>query len=207
VGTALLGPQLRIWFAWKRTGYDYPNPIPKDFKAEHSGAAVYPLAIYPPASADPTAQYVGETEDLARRLRQYLRPRKTQRTEWRVKEYLDDQLKKGARIELHTFDFERFEILIGEDSVLVSTFELFDQFKRKMMENFAILAKPRNCTILNLAIDPISKKLRKAGKVRKLLRSAEGRRQLLQDRDVKTILDIAKRRGHHPNKSPRSEKP
>jgi hypothetical protein len=91
-------------------------------------------------------------------------------------------------------EFEQFEIVTGKDSVLFSTFELFDQFKRKMMENFAILATPQNCKLLNLVIDRISRKIRKAGETRKLLGSSVGRKQLYKDRDVKTVIEITMRR-------------
>ena len=191
----LFGSQVKIKFWWKPSHYIYPSPISEEFRTKHTCAAVYRWAIYPPTSTsqDPCEQYVGETQSLARRLQQYLKPGKTQRTNQRLKEILDDKLASGARIELHTFEFEPFEIVTPNSSVLVSTFELFDQFKRKMMENFAILVKPEGCRNLDLAIDPISRAIRTAQETRKLRVSSKGREQLCQDADMQTLLEIRKR--------------
>jgi hypothetical protein len=194
VETQCFGPRLEIEFWWRPTGYNYPDPISKDLKTKHNHPAVYRWAIYPPTSTDPGAQYIGETANLVKRAQQYLKPGRTQKTNQRLKEILDGQLIQGTRIQLETFELKQFEILAGEDSILVSTFELHDQFKRKMMENFAVLVKPEYCKLLNLVIDTISKRIRRAEETKKLLGSPEGRGQLYEDRDIKTILEILKRR-------------
>jgi hypothetical protein len=181
---------------WKRTGYVYPAPISEDFKDQYGTAAVYRWAIYRTVSADrePLEHYIGETAILSDRLRDYLNPGAGPTTERRVKQILDDRLKKGARIELHTLAFRPFEILTPKYPVLVSPFEMHDEFKRKMMENFAILVTEDNCKLLNRLTDRISKKIRKGEETRKLLATPEGREQLYQDRDVKTVLEIMRRR-------------
>jgi hypothetical protein len=193
VRTQHFGPQLEVKFWWRPTGYNYPDPISRDFEARY---AVYRWAIYPPGSTstDPGEQYIGETADLTSRVKAYLRPTPRRGTDLRIKQILEDQLTQGSRIQLQLLEFEQFEIVTGKDSVLLSTFELFDQFKRKMMENFAILATPQNRKPLNLLVDRISSKIRKARETKKLLGSPEGRKQLYQDRDVKTVLEIMKRR-------------
>jgi hypothetical protein len=189
------GPQLEVKPEWKKTGYIYPGPISKDFKVQYGTAAVYRWAVYRTASADAKllAQYIGETAILSERLRDYLAGAGAS-TDRRVKEIMDDRLSGGARIELQTLEFNPFEIPTRESSVLISPFEMHDQFKRKMMENFALLVFENDCELLNRLTDSISKKIHKARKTRRLLRTPEGRKQLYEDRDVKTVLEIMRRR-------------
>ena len=189
------GPQLDVHPEWKRTGYVYPAPVSQDFKSQYGTAAVYRWAIYRTASTDAELleQYIGETEILSERLRDYLTGAGAS-TDRRVKQILDGRLAVGARIELHTFKFDQFEILSPGSSVVISPFEMHDQFKRKMMENFAILVSENDSKLLNRLTDKFSKRVRKAEHTRKLLATPEGRKQLCENRDVKTVVDIIKRR-------------
>jgi hypothetical protein len=189
-------PEIKIEFWWRPTAYKYPDPIPNAFKAQYFGAAVYRWAVYPPGSTnpDPSEHYIGETAKLTDRLRKYLSPGARPSTHRRLKQALDDRLIAGSRIELHTLQFRPFQIATGDDSVPVRMADLDDPFTRKMMENFAILAKPRYCRLLNIVIDPISRRIRKAEETRRLLAAPDGRKRLYEDRDVKTVLEIMKRR-------------
>ena len=59
-----------------------------------------------------------------------------------------------------------------------------------MMENFAILVSEDNCKFLNRRTGRTPKRIRQGEETRKLLATPEGRKQLYEDRDVKTVLDI-----------------
>jgi hypothetical protein len=195
VGSQHFGPQLEVRFWWRPTGYNYPAPISEDFKIHYGTAFVYRWAIYRTASTDAELleQYIGETAILSERLKDYLTGAGVS-TDRRVKEVLDDRLSGGARIELQTLEFNPFDIPTRASSVPISTFEMPDEFKRKMMENLAILVFEKDCRLLNRRTDSISKKIRRGEDTRELLATPEGRKGLCEDRDVKTVLDIMKRR-------------
>jgi hypothetical protein len=191
---------VEISYGWKRTDYRYPEAVSDEFKTSYDIAAVYRWAIWPTNAANqsshPCAHYVGETENLRERVGEYLHPRKNKpSTEQRVTERLDEELARRRRIELHTLWFEPFQLIIsGANPIICSTDELDDPFIRKMMENLAILARPSGCELLNLVIDPISRKARTAQETRRLLADPKGRERLYVDRDVKPVLDFIKRR-------------
>ncbi len=56
------------------------------------------------------AYYVGETNNLARRIQQCVRPGKTQATNLRLKAYFDEAVNQKQRVELQTFVFEPFQV-------------------------------------------------------------------------------------------------
>ena len=162
------------------TPYAYPRPVNEYIDENYSKAAVYRWAFVkgrhgsiPEAMQPPQAVYVGETENLARRLRGYLYPGPSQATSKRMKAYLDEELKHGTLITLAILRFENFRIIIDRekrDSRLVAEFGLGNPFIRKLMENFAVIAHdPVTCDILNKSMNPIERRRAKAEKARERL--------------------------------------
>lgn len=172
---------LDIDYAWEPVmsspgaEYAYPDAVTKYIEEKYSKAAVYRWGFFrarrdssPEITQSPYAAYVGETENLARRLRGYLNPGPSQTTNKRMKAYLDQELKPGTRIELSMLRFEAFHIIIdraNSDSRLVAEFGLGNSYIRKMMENFALIVHdPVHCEILNKSLNPIERRQQKAEK-------------------------------------------
>jgi hypothetical protein len=120
--------------------------------------AVYRWALFRGAE-NPYSIYVGETENLRRRLRSYLRPGKRQKTNVRLRTLFESELKNGFKLELHLIRIVPFQM----NDVLVSNYALHNPYVRGMVENF-VLANHQdpNCEILNLKMNPIERRKRKA---------------------------------------------
>ena len=81
-----------------------------------------------------TATYIGETEDLARRITKYITPGKKQVTNLRLKAYFDNALKEDQLIELQTLKFEPFQI----NKVTFSMDLLGHAHVHRMLENLVL---------------------------------------------------------------------
>ncbi len=102
------------------------------------------------------AMYVGEAEDLERRLKHYLKPGKSQFTNLRIKALLEDYQSRGMEIRLQLVAFDDF---IFNSCKLVST-NLSDPFARGLIENLTILeVSQTKCTVLNKGMDVTRKKI------------------------------------------------
>ena len=173
--------ELDIDYQWLRVeaasgaDYAYPQAVGKHIDEHYSKPAVYRWAFFKPAEGPspeerqhPRAVYIGETENLARRLRGYLSPGPSQTTNRRMKAYLDRELGLGTTIELSILRFEAFHIIIDRarnDSRLVDEFRLSNPFIRKMMENFAVIVQDEvTCDILNKSMNPIKRREEEADK-------------------------------------------
>jgi hypothetical protein len=155
--------------------YAYPHAVTKYIEEHYSKAAVYRWGFFkarrnsdPEITQSPHAAYIGETENLARRLRGYLHPGPSQTTNKRLKAYLDEQLTLGTRIVLSILRFQAFHIIIDReksDARLVAEFGLGNPHIRKMMENLAVIVHdPVHCEILNKSLNPIERRLERAEK-------------------------------------------
>jgi hypothetical protein len=183
--------ELDIDCAWEpvisapKTRYVYPHPVNKYIEEHYSKPVVYRWAFSkarhgsgPDTMRSAQAVYIGETENLARRLRGYLHPGPSQATNKRMKAYLDEELKLGAIIDLSILRFEDFHIIIDREkreSRLVAEFRLGNPFIRKLMENFAVIAQePVTCDILNKSMNPLERRREKAEKALRSLRLLGG---------------------------------
>jgi hypothetical protein len=184
--------ELDIDYAWEpllsspNSRYVYPHEATEYIAQNYSKAAVYRWAFFKPghgsepdAMQSPQAVYIGETENLARRLRGYLHPGPSQATNKRMKAYLDQELKLGTAIALSILRFETFHIIIDRgksDSRLIAEFRLGNPFIRKMMENFAIIVQdPVTCDVLNKSLNPLERRQEKADKALRELSFSERR--------------------------------
>jgi len=138
--------------------YFYPLAPTKHMKESCSQPGVYTWAVFG-NEMDPRAVYIGEAEDLVKRLGGYLKPGNKQQTNLRIKQYLDEKLATASRIEFHKLEFSPFlvnGIEVNLDACHKSTI-------RRILENLAILEHERRlCTVMNRTADVKEKKRVKA---------------------------------------------
>lgn len=159
--------------------YLFPGAVTHYVTANYSLPAVYRWAILDTQGRF-VAVYFGETENLTRRIGQYLNPGRKQQTNIQLKERFDDELRKGSRIELRCLAFEPF-------SVCGRRFSLDDFRKgyvRRVLENLALaLEHDAGPQVLNKIIDASEKPTREEMRqFRELLKnmSPEENRSLLE---------------------------
>jgi len=138
--------------------YRYPFAATKHMKESYSQPGVYRWAVFA-KETEPWAVYIGEAEDLVRRLAGYLKPGNKQQTNLRIKQYLDERLTSGSRIEFHKLDFSPFKV----NGVELSIDTCHKSPVRKILENLAILQHEKKlCTVMNRTADVREKKRVKA---------------------------------------------
>jgi hypothetical protein len=114
--------------------YQYPNSLSAYMKENYCRPAVYRWIVWKPTVGF-NAIYVGETEDLARRITHCLVPGKRQLTNLRLKAYFDNALTTNELIELQTLQFEQFQI----NKVTFSMSLLGHAHVRRMLENLVLV--------------------------------------------------------------------
>jgi hypothetical protein len=117
------------------TGYNYrfSNPLSAFMKEQCCFPAVYRWHVWAP-TVGPSALYVGETDNLARRIQQYLSPGPRQATNLRLKAYFDEATEKGELVELQTLQFEALQI----NKLKVSMDALGDAHIRRLLESLIL---------------------------------------------------------------------
>ncbi len=114
--------------------YRFPERVTDFMKDKHTRPAVYRWTVRN-ATLSLRALYVGETDNLARRVGQYLSPGARQATNLRLKAYFDAALGRDERIELQALEFEPFQI----NKVRFTPNLLGHSHVRKMLENFILV--------------------------------------------------------------------
>ena len=89
--------------------YLYPGVISPYMKEKYCRPAVYRWMVWTPAYGI-NAYYVGETDNLARRIQQCLRPGDKQTTNLRLSGYSNEAVNQKQRVELQTLVFEPFQV-------------------------------------------------------------------------------------------------
>ncbi|MCI0724311.1 MAG: hypothetical protein L0338_35910 [Acidobacteria bacterium] len=113
--------------------YRFPEKVTDFMKEKYTRPAVYRWTVRS-ATLSLRALYVGETDNLVRRVGQYLSPGARQATNLRLKAYFDAARGRDERIELQAFEFEPFEI----NKVQFTRDLLGHSHVRKMLENFIL---------------------------------------------------------------------
>lgn len=133
----------------------YSFPLrPTSFMRRYAAPGVYRWAVF--VGEELEAVYVGEAEDILRRLRHYLSPGETQLTNIRLKQYLEGCVSRGRKVSFQFLEFEEF--FINRDAFACS--QLSDPFARKVIENLAILETFHlDCEVLNKGKNVIQKKV------------------------------------------------
>ncbi len=89
--------------------YLYPTVASPYMKGQYCRPAVYRWMVWTPGYGI-HAYYVGETENLVRRIQHCLRPGNTQATNLRLKAYFDEAVNQKQQVELQTLVFEPFQV-------------------------------------------------------------------------------------------------
>lgn len=102
--------------------------------------------------------YIGEAEDLARRIQRVRTPARKGKggdTNKRLNKIFHEYLKADRTIVLDVADFEPCEI----NGVRIDREAIGDRFKRRMLENLVLAMEQQvgRYELLNIAIDPIAK--------------------------------------------------
>jgi len=103
-------------------------------KKEYCRPAVYRWMVWTPGSRI-HAYYVGETENLARRIQHCLRPGNSQATNIRLKAYFEKAVNQKQRVELQTLVFEPFQV----NKVNFSMELLGHTHIRRILENLVLV--------------------------------------------------------------------
>jgi hypothetical protein len=113
--------------------YRYPDALSAHMRRNYCRPSIYKWYAWLPTRGF-SAIYVGETDNLVRRVRHCLAPGKSQVTNLRLKAYFDEALKKGERVELQILDFEPFQI----NNLKFSMDRLGHTHVRQLLENFIV---------------------------------------------------------------------
>lgn len=114
--------------------YAYPMPVSPQMVRLCNQPAVYRWALRNSESYL-KAMYVGETDNLVRRIKQYLQPGNTQTTNLRLKACFDETIQEGGKIEIQTLRFEPFQI----NGAKFSSELLRHTHLRRVLENLVLL--------------------------------------------------------------------
>ena len=126
-----------ISFSWiavqssQSISYFFPAPVSSYIRSQYRRPAIYRWLIERDGKA---STYIGETENLERRLYHYLKPGPSQKTNRRVREFLDEELAHGASIEFDVLCFEPF-VINGRE---YSPEKLWEKEVRCFLENLLI---------------------------------------------------------------------
>jgi len=146
---------LEIKYRWvdvqssQGASYRFPNAATEYMRLKYAGPALYRWTVRT-STMNLRALYIGETDDLVRRIRQYLAPGKTQFTNQRLKAYFNEAVGRDERVELQRLEFDAFHI----NKVEFSTEKLGNTHLRRMLENLMLVwlhadAAPGPPVILN----------------------------------------------------------
>ena len=157
--------KVEIAFRWedmeceRGVAYKFPGaPTPHMKKYRIPG--VYRWAIFDQGGTLKPA-YVGEAENFERRLKNYLKPGKTQHTSLRIRAALDEYEAQGRDIRFQLVSFDTFSI----NSCNFDCSQLADPFAREVIENLVVLeASNSGCKVLNKGIGVTQKKVELAVK-------------------------------------------
>ena len=137
--------QVSVSFTWESAG---------DLSVDSNHKLVFPKSNRIPClyrftytATHGTAAYIGETEDLYRRLQHYRNPGPTQRTNQRLNSLLADILLAGERVSLATVSKSAFIEASGRKRPV----DLSQKHERVLLEHAALYdAAAKGLTILNL---------------------------------------------------------
>jgi len=114
--------------------YLYPTVVSPYMKEQYCRPVVYRWMVWTPGYGI-HAYYVGETDNLARRIQQCLRPGKTQATNLRLKAYFDEAVNQKQQVELQSLVFEPFQV-----NKVSLTMELLGHTHiRRILENLVLV--------------------------------------------------------------------
>lgn len=156
--------QLRIALFWhplitlRKSRYAFPQSRTVLREEDWSKPFVYRWSVVNSAGVL-AACYIGETDNLFRRIGNYLNAHASQAQCFRISQRFREELAKGSVVELQTVFFETFAI----NDQFIELSGLSDPAKRKLVENMAIILHDRvHCELLNEDTSRIGRKIKVA---------------------------------------------
>lgn len=139
-------------------GWCFPNRFTSYFRDRYATPAVYRWRVVKRQPGEKERIYIGEGEDLIRRITWVLRPHSSAKpsdTNRRLNEIFSKCASERQWVVIDWADIEPFEI----NGVRFEQRDIGDRFKRRMLENLllAIAQADRNCELLNSVIDPLDR--------------------------------------------------
>lgn len=128
-------------YRWKpvldRDGHHYlfPRPIDALNAEDAERPAVYRWVVFREQPGDLKRLYVGEAEVLSRRIRGYINPGATQKTNIRMKAEFEKEIEAGKGVTLQTLYFEPFEL----NGVRLEMGMLGDKRVRRLLEGLFVV--------------------------------------------------------------------
>jgi len=138
--------------------YYFPNRFTPKFREKYCIPGVYRWRIIRAPGEVKEVIYIGEAENIVRRMQRVLSPSKKQRkgdTNCRLNKIFVERVAAGRKIVIDIADVDPFEI----NGVRFGRETLSDRFKRCAVENIllAIVATHPQWELLNVVVDPAEK--------------------------------------------------
>lgn len=149
----------QVHYQWRAGGgYNFGQCFTPDFRNVYCRPAVYRWRLMGNAGEQKEPIYIGEAEDLVRRIQQVITPGKKAietNTNFRLNKLFTGYVANGRTVVLDIADIQEFEIngqRYGGDT-------LGDRFKRRALENIILVdaAKDFHFELLSIVIDPVEK--------------------------------------------------
>jgi hypothetical protein len=136
----------------------FPNKLTPYFKERYSIPAVYRWRIDKRQPGEKERIYIGEGEELTRRILWVLKPHSSSKasdTNRRLNEIFHQCALEKRAVWIDIADIDPFEI----NGVRFDQRDLGDRFKRRMLENLllAIAGADKNCELLNNDVEPLDR--------------------------------------------------
>jgi hypothetical protein len=136
---------LELKFLWKPVlqddggPYRFPSPLAQRKAGPYAGPAVYRWLPFRETPGDMRRVYIGEADNLARRVYHYLNPELTQQTNTRMRALMDGLLQEGLHIQLDALSIDGLRVN-GADATHDA---LLDREMRRLVENWMIVVHRR----------------------------------------------------------------
>ena len=142
---------INFTFDWssvlKKDGTEYFFPEKSNLiNSKYNCPCIYIWSVFRSEFDDSKIVYIGETENLIKRVTGYINPGPSQQTNIRMNNLFDNYLNEGYKIALRTLIFE--EIKLNDISIVYT--DLSNNNIRKALEQlFLVIYRKENYTILN----------------------------------------------------------
>lgn len=120
--------------------YRFPDPLGSRIRKTWAGPAVYRWLVYRQQPGDVKRVYIGETEQLPRRIDGYRNPGPTQQTNKRIRAEFESQMLSGLHIALDVLTFEPFTVF----GTPITMTDLADKHVRVLLESIFVIHYSRN---------------------------------------------------------------
>lgn len=146
--------------------YFFPDAFTKFFRKKYSVPAIYRWRALKNQPGEKEPIYIGEAEELPRRIQRVRTPSKTAKdtdTNKRLHTIFQKLLSEGRKIVIDVGDVEPFEI----NGVRFGGDTMHDPFKRRAVENIllALAQKSGEYEVLNIYVDPVAEAAEKLSKL------------------------------------------